>query len=134
MHRCDAPTGKRIAAKFLFPDLGDVPAKADLATRHRAIAEMVTRPKNPRFAKTMVNRLWKRLLGRGLFEPVDDFDSSPLNSALLDCLAYDLMSHDYDAKHTLRSILLSRVYELPVVREKPAKGEELPPLLGPTER
>jgi hypothetical protein len=105
-----------------------------LAERHRAVAHMVTRPQNPRFAKTMVNRLWKRLLGRGLFEPVDDFDSSPPNSALLDWLAYDFMSHDYDVKHTLRSILLSQVYQLPVVRDTPAKGKEPPPLLGPTER
>src|SRR5262249_8651310 len=76
MHRCDKPTGKIVAPKFLFAGLGDIPSVADLETRHRAIAEMVTRPKNSRFAKTLVNRLWKRLLGIGLFEPVDDFDGS----------------------------------------------------------
>src|SRR5205085_31667 len=97
------------------PDLGAVPTNADLSTRHEAVAQMVTRPKDPRFAKTIVNRFWKRLLGRGLFEPVDDFDSNPQNSELLDWLAYDFMSHDYDAKHTLRQILLSRVYQLPEI-------------------
>src|SRR5207237_6845809 len=95
---------------------------------------MVTRPKDPRFAKTIVNRLWKRLLGRGLFEPVDDFDSHPPNSDLLEWLAYDFMSHDYDAKHTLRQILLSRVYQLPVSRPKPLKAKEVPVLVGPVER
>lgn len=134
MHRCDKGTGKVVSPKFLFPGLGDVPPTADLPARHRAIALMVTRPKNPRFARTLVNRLWKRLLGRGLFEPVDDFDSKPPNSALLDWLAHDFMSHDYDAKHTLRQILLSRVYQLPVARPLPAKGKEIPPLLGPVER
>src|SRR6266511_1368862 len=63
MHRCDKATGKVVPPKFLFAGLGDVPARADLETRHRAVAEMVTRPKTPRFAKTLVNRLWKRLLG-----------------------------------------------------------------------
>ena len=91
---------------------------------------MVTRPKNPRFARTMVNRLWKRLMGRGLFEPVDDFDGNAPQYDLLDWLAYDFMAHDYDAKHTLRQILLSRVYQLPAVKA-PAKGKETPPLLGP---
>jgi hypothetical protein len=134
MHRCDKPTGKIMPPRFFLPGLGDVAPTADLATRHRAIAEMVTRPKNPRFARTLVNRLWKRLLGRGLFEPVDDFDSDAPNSALLDWLAYDSMAHDYDAKHTLRLILTSRVYQLPVTTPKPAKKKEAPPLLGPVER
>jgi hypothetical protein len=95
---------------------------------------MVTRPKNPRFARTIVNRLWKRFLGRGLFEPADDFDGNPPNSELLDWLAHDFMSHDYDVKHTLRLILASKVYQLPVAKTQAAKDKELPPLLGPVER
>jgi hypothetical protein len=134
MHRCDKPTGKSVAPKFLFPDLGEVAENADQATRHKEVAHMVTRPKNPPFARTMVNRLWKRLLGRGLVEPADDFDSNATFPPLLDWLAYDFMSHDYDAKHTIRQILLSRVYQLPAAKEKPKKGKEMPPLLGPVER
>src|SRR5438045_7920224 len=83
----------------------------------------------------MVNRLWKQLLGRGLLEPVDDFDDSKNSSpAALDWLAHDFVAHDYDVKHTLKQILLSRVYQLPVVADKPAKGKEAPPILGPVER
>jgi hypothetical protein len=134
MHRCDKPTGKIVPAKFLFEGLGEVPADADLETRHRAVAEMVTRPQNPRFARAMINRLWKRLLGRGLSEPVDDFDDHRPKSALLDWLAYDFMSHDYDAQHTLRMILQSRIYQLPVVQDPPKKDKETPPPSGPVER
>jgi len=134
IHRCDKPTGRTAAPKFLFPSLGEVPPGADLAARHRAVAEMVTRPRNPRFAKTMVNRLWKRLLGRGLFEPIDDFDSKPAHRDLLEWLAFDFMEHDYDAKHTLRLILLSRVYQMPVSHLKSASAKELPLLAGPAER
>jgi hypothetical protein len=134
MSRCDKGTGKIVPPKFLFPDLGTVAADADQAERHQAVAKMVTRPKDPRFAKTIVNRFWKRLLGRGLFEPVDNFDNSPQHSELLEWLAYDFMSHDYDAKHTLREILLSRVYQLPVARPKPLKANEVPVLVGPVER
>lgn len=133
MARCDKPTGKVVPARFLFAGLGEVPADADLLTRHQAVARMVTRPKDPRFAKTMVNRFWKRLLGRGLFEPVDNFDDNPPESALLDWLAYDFMSHDYDARHTLREILLSRVYQAPVATPKPVK-KGAAPVLGPVER
>jgi hypothetical protein len=134
MHRCDKGTGKVVSPKFLFPDLGDVSADADQEARCRAVARMVTRPKNPRFAKTLVNRLWKRLLGRGLFEPADDFDIGPPKSDLLDWLAYDFMSHDYDAKHVLRQILLSHVYQLPVAKEPAKKDKDDQTPRGPVER
>ena len=134
MHRCDKPTGKVVAAKFLLPDLGEVATDADLETRHRAVAHMVTRPKNPRFARTMVNRYWKQLLGRGLFEPADDFEGGTGHTALLTYLAYDFMSHDFDAKYLVRQILLSKVYQLPATPEKRRKAGEPPPLTGPVVR
>lgn len=128
MHRCDAPTGQVVAPKFLFTGLGEVAPKATLAERRAAVAQMVTRPKNPRFARSMVNRYWKRLLGQGLIEPADDFDSSKLESPLLDWLAHDLMRHDYDVKHTLRLILNSKVYQAPIAKPQPEF------VVGPTER
>jgi hypothetical protein len=134
MHRCDKPTGKVVAPKFLLADLGGVADNADLETRHRAVAQMVTRPKNPRFAKTLVNRYWKRLLGRGLFEPADDFEDGSGHTALLGYLAYDFMSHDYDAKYLIREIVLSKVYQMPVTRAKAKKATDPPPLFGPTVR
>ncbi len=134
MHRCDKATGKIVPAKFLLPDLGEVASDADLETRHGAVATMVTRPKNPRFAKTMVNRYWKRLLGRGLFEPADDFEDGSGHTAILEYLAYDFMTHDYDAKHLIREIVLSKLYQLPVTHEKVKKADEPAPLLGPTTR
>src|SRR5262249_41113363 len=111
-----------------------ITADADQSTRHQAVAQMVTRPKAPRFAKTIVNRFWKRLLGRGLFEPVDDFDGKASQSDLLEWLAYDFMAHDYDAKHTLRQILVSRIYEMPATHVKTSGSKEQPALVGPVER
>ena len=129
MHRCDKPTGKVVPPRFLFAGLGDVSPKADLESRHRAVARMVARPQNERFAKTLVNRLWKRLRGRGIVEPLDDFDSKPPRSLLLDWLAHDFMAHDYDAKHTLRLIMTSRIYQSPVAAND---GENA--IAGPGER
>jgi hypothetical protein len=123
VHRCDKPVGRKAAPQFLFAGLGEVAANADLQKRHEAVAHMVTRPKNPRFARALVNRLWKRLLGRGLIEPADDFDGAKTTSPLLDWLAYDFMSHDYDAKHTLRLILLSQVYQLPIAPDAAGKSK-----------
>jgi hypothetical protein len=134
VHRCDKATGKKAAPRFLFAGLGEIPANADLETRLQTISHLVTRPQNPRFARALVNRLWKRLLGRGLIEPADDFDSTRTESPLLDWLAHDFMAHDYDAKHTLRQILLSRVYQLQVAKEVPQKGQATWTPRGPAER
>src|SRR5204862_2580839 len=75
---------------------------------------LTTDPANPRFARTAVNRLWKRYLGLGLFEPADDFriDSPSANPPLLDWLACDFVLHNYDLKHTIKLILSSRTYQL----------------------
>lgn len=89
----------------------DLPADAD---RRETFAEWLTTPDNPFFARVAVNRLWGHLMGRGIVEPVDDFrDSNPPSSvALLDGLAKDFVEHNYSIKHSIRTILSSRVYQL----------------------
>ena len=113
--RCEKHSGQFIAAAFPF-DLPDAPATApkDIDGRLHYLTTLLIDPANPRFAKTIVNRLWKRYLGLGLFEPVDDFrlDRPPSNPELLDWLADDFMRHNYDIKHTVRLILASRTYQL----------------------
>ena len=46
---------------------------------------LITDPANPRFAETIVNRLWKRYLGIGLYEPVDDYRSDDARPAIRNC-------------------------------------------------
>jgi len=113
--RCEAHTGKFVNAAFPFrlPDVPeDVPA--DVPSRLHRLAQLLTDPMDDRFSKTIVNRLWKRYLGLGLFEPVDDYraDRPASHPELLDWLAYDFMQHGYDLKHTIRLILTSRTYQL----------------------
>ncbi len=72
----------------------------------------LTDHKNPYFAKAIVNRLWKAMMGRGLVEPADDLrDTNPAtHPVLLEQLADDFVEHDYDLRHTLRLIALSATY------------------------
>ncbi|WP_309717732.1 DUF1549 domain-containing protein [Armatimonas sp.] len=81
--------------------------------RRLAFADWLTDSKNPFFAKVLVNRLWKHFMGQGLIEPVDDVrvTNPPTNPALLDWLAQDFVSHGYDLKHTMRTILATRAYQ-----------------------
>ncbi|HEX3717428.1 MAG TPA: PSD1 and planctomycete cytochrome C domain-containing protein [Verrucomicrobiae bacterium] len=113
--RCEKHSGHFVAAAFPF-DLPDAPRAVpkDLNERLHYMTTRLIDPANPRFAKTIVNRLWKRYLGLGLFEPVDDYrlDRAASNPPLLNWLADDFMRHNYDLKHTIRLILTSRTYQL----------------------
>ena len=112
--RCEQSMQRTIAAGFPFR-LAGAPATVPSGARERAHygATLLTDPANPRFAQTIVNRLWKRYLGMGLYEPADDFreDRQSANPELLEWLAYDLMEHGFDLKHTIRRILNSRAYQ-----------------------
>lgn len=78
------------------------------------LADWMTRPDNPWFARLVVNRLWKHYLGRGLVEPEDDLRSTnpATNEPLLDYLAGQLIAGGYDLKAITSLILNSRTYQL----------------------
>jgi hypothetical protein len=84
------------------------------ANRRDKLAAWLTGPENPFFARSMVNRIWYHLLGRGIVEPVDDFrDSNPAsNDELLDGLAARFVQDRYDLRALIGLILQSRTYQL----------------------
>ncbi len=104
-------TGQQMKPWLPLKGDADLPADAD---RRETFVDWLTSTDNPFFAKVAVNRLWGHLLGRGIVEPVDDFrDSNPPSSAaLLDALAKDFVDHGFDLKHTIKTILNSRTYQL----------------------
>ena len=104
-------TGKTMPPRFLGGELPTIPAGAD---RRDAFAEWLTRPSNPFFAKSVVNRIWFHLLGKGIVDPVDDFrDSNPsANDELLEALAKDFVSSGFDMQKLIRTIMISRTYQL----------------------
>jgi len=77
-------------------------------------ADWLTNPKNPWFARNIVNRVWSWLLGRGVIEEADDIrpDNPPGNPELLAYLEQELVSSGYDLKHIYRLILNSQAYQL----------------------
>jgi mono/diheme cytochrome c family protein len=112
---CDKLTGKKAETKFLFPELGSVPATTNKTERLAALAKIITSKQDGRLTRTFVNRLWEKFLGRGLVDPVDDMDQLAWNQDLLDWLAEDLVAHHYDVKHTIATILTSQAYQMPAV-------------------
>jgi mono/diheme cytochrome c family protein len=119
MVQCDKPLGKKAELKFFYPELGNIEPDADRPARLRRLAEIITQKEDGRLTRTLVNRLWQRFMGRGLVEPVDEMEKPAWNQDLLDCLAEDFASHDYDVRFLIRRILTSRAYQLPAVNYDP---------------
>ncbi len=115
--RCEKPTGKTATARFIYPQLGSINASDPKPARMKRLADLITSPQDGRLARTIVNRLWQRFMGRGIVEPADDMDKEPWSVDLLDFLASDLADHHYDLKQTIALILTSRAYQLPAVGE-----------------
>ncbi|HET6879372.1 MAG TPA: PSD1 and planctomycete cytochrome C domain-containing protein [Pirellulales bacterium] len=111
IHRCDKATGRIAAPHFLWAELGQIEASAPKAARLEQLAGLVTHPENGRFARTIVNRIWQRLLGRGLVHPVDVMANRPWSEDLLDYLANYFVAEGYDLKRLLEHILTSRTYQ-----------------------
>jgi hypothetical protein len=108
--------GSRVEPAWPFPEItpGDLPPgvlRSPADPRER-LAALLTDPRNERFARVLVNRVWKRYLGWGLVEPVDDWETAkPSHPELLDHLAREFVTHDYDLKHLARLILNSQTYQ-----------------------
>jgi uncharacterized protein DUF1553/uncharacterized protein DUF1549 len=104
-------TGQVMKPKFMG---GTVPNIASGTDRRRVLADWLTSGDNPFFAKSVANRIWYHLNGKGIVDPVDDFrDSNPsANDELLDALAKDFVAHKFDVKHLIRVIMNSRTYQL----------------------
>lgn len=78
-----------------------------------AFARWLTSKDNPRFTKTIANRLWKKVFGVGQIEPVDDLkdESVAENPALLEFLESEMIRVKYDVKEYQRILFNTRAYQ-----------------------
>jgi mono/diheme cytochrome c family protein len=126
--------GTAVAAQWPFERFSPASAASlaeNPADTRDALAALVTAPQNERFAQVMVNRLWARLMGRGLVEPLDDWEKGkPSHPELLRWLGRELVRHQYDLKAVAKLIMTSHAYqraadatlrETPVLFTAPAK-------------
>ena len=107
-------TGQAMKPKALGGPVFDDADKTQDSDRRVRLAVWLTSPENPFFAKSLVNRVWFHVVGRGIVEPVDDFrDSNPAsNDELLDGLTAEFVKSNFNLKSLIRSILVSRTYQL----------------------
>lgn len=103
-------TNRPAAPRFLG---GDAPAIAAGADRRTVLADWLTSPENPWFARNVANRVWARFFGRGLVDPVDDVRVSnpPSHPDLHRRLGEKLAADDFDIRGLIREICASATYQ-----------------------
>ncbi|GAA5144538.1 hypothetical protein GCM10023213_34910 [Prosthecobacter algae] len=79
----------------------------------QAYASWVASKDNPRFTLVIANRLWKKVMGVGVIEPVDEITDStvPSNPQLMTFLEETMKQVNYDMKAYLRIIYNSSTYQ-----------------------
>jgi hypothetical protein len=115
-------TRKKVSARFLD---GEDPKWTAIGLKPGAVlADWITAPRNPYFARAAANRIWAQLMGTGLVDPVDDFDESnpPSHPEILDLLADEFARHKYDVRFLIRAICASRTYQLSSAQTDPRQS------------
>jgi hypothetical protein len=91
----------------------------------------MTSKDNPLFAKVIANRLWKKVMGVGLIEPLDDVEGAEAsNPELLDFLAYAMVRLDFDMRQYIRMLMYTDVYQRVAVYQE--SSDEVFRFPGPT--
>jgi hypothetical protein len=90
----------------------------------QAYARWMTSPENPRFTSVIANRLWKRVFGLALIEPLDELmdTSAPMIPEMQKHLEKLVIDHNYDMKAVLRVLYNTRAYQSQVTRQEYAPG------------
>lgn len=117
-------TGRTMKVRLLLEGDVDVPEGQD---RRVVFADWLTNNSNPFFARSVANRIWGHVVGKGIVDPVDDFRDSnpPSNPELLSYLADELLKSGFSSRHLIRTIMNSRVYQLSSQRNKYNADDEV---------
>lgn len=118
-------SSKKWDASPVFPDGKAVKLNPNDDPRV-VFADWLMADDNPWFSRNIVNRLWYWLLGRGIVHEVDDVrPSNPAqNPELLDYLAKELVTHEYDLRYMYRLILNSETYQRSAIHNASNMADE----------
>jgi hypothetical protein len=134
IHRCDIATGEMAKASWIFPELGNILPEAPQPERLAQLARLMTHRENGRFSRTLVNRVWHRMMGRGIVHPVDAMHTEPWSGDLLDWLAADFAENGHDLRQLIARIATSQAYQSPMAPTPDEAAAETYVYRGPIAR
>lgn len=115
-------SAKTVQARFLG---GPAPTLHTGEPYRPVLARWMTSADNPFFSRSLVNRTWAHLMGRGFVNPVDDMiaENEPSHPELLDALAYHVGHSGFDVKYLMKAICLSQTYQRTAKATADNKGD-----------
>ena len=118
----DAKPGQVIQPKTIF---GHDAVPKEGQTKISAFADWMTSSENPRFSLVIANRMWKKVFGLGLVEPVDEMTDSTVasNPELMDYLAQLMIDKKFSIKSFLRVLFNTDTYQALATRTEVPAGE-----------
>ncbi|HVJ66631.1 MAG TPA: DUF1553 domain-containing protein, partial [Caulifigura sp.] len=120
-HSLKIPDTDKVAkAAFLA---GPDPNWDDKQSAREKLANWITSPENPWFARAAANRVWAQMFGQGIVEPIDDLGANnpPSHPEVLDELAHAFVEHKHDLRFLARAIALTKVYQRTSRRTDPSQ-------------
>ena len=109
----DGEPGEWIGGKTPFGKRKRTSERKHHGDSRETFAEWISSPDNPRFNSTIVNRMWHRVMGRGIWEPVDEFKETKdtIAPALVGDLVELMQTLDYDLKAFQNVLLLTKTFQ-----------------------
>lgn len=128
--------GTKVEPKWPFgefcPEAVGAALAQDAKDPRDRLAALVTAPQNERFAQVMANRVWARFMGRGIVEPIADWEKGrATHPELLRWLGRELVRSGYSVKHLARLVMNSHAYQRAT---DPALRETSPLFVSPAPR
>jgi hypothetical protein len=118
----DGAPDQRVEPAVLW---GEVPASYASADGRTQFAGWLTSHDNRQFARAIANRMWKKMMGVGVVEPVDDFQDGnvPISQPLLEQLTDTVIDLDFDLREFVRVITATKAWQSQAVVYDPTAEE-----------
>lgn len=109
-HQEDGKAGDVMTPRPIFGEAAELSPGAE---RGEVFAHWVTSAENPTFTRVIVNRLWKKMLGVALIEPLDELrdDTQAMVPELEAFLEKLMIAQHYDMRAFLAIIANTRAYQ-----------------------
>ena len=109
----DGDPGEMVGGKTPFGKRVRTSDRKNAGNSREIFAEWITSPSNPQFNATIVNRMWHRVMGRGIWEPVDQYlePENTVSPALVKDLVSLMQELDYDLKAFQNVLLLTKTFQ-----------------------
>ena len=104
---------------------GKIPEYAEDADNRARFAAWLTTSDNRQFARNIANRMWKKVMGVGLVEPIDDFQEGniPAIPELLEHLTDEMLRLNFDLREFVRLLVSTETYQNVAVIYDPTAAE-----------